>query len=80
MAAQRSGAQLLHLDAYRLEGPKAMDALLLEDFIETPWTLAIEWPENLGNQSEWLTGAWWMELAMDGNDAAHRIKLTQPAA
>ena len=36
--------RLVHLDAYRLETPAALDALMLEDFLVSPWTLAVEWP------------------------------------
>lgn len=38
---------LVHLDAYRLETPKEIDDLLLEDFLVTPWCLAVEWPEKI---------------------------------
>jgi len=42
---------LLHLDAYRLETAAEVEALLLEDFLQTPWCLAIEWPEKI---ADWL--------------------------
>ena len=42
---------LVHVDAYRLESPAAVDALMIEDFLRSPWCLAIEWPENMG---DWL--------------------------
>jgi len=42
---------LLHLDAYRLETAAEVEALLLEDFLQTPWCLAIEWPEKI---PDWL--------------------------
>ena len=38
---------LVHLDAYRLENARQADDLLLEDFLVTPWCLAIEWPEKI---------------------------------
>ncbi len=41
---------LLHLDAYRLDNETQYDELLIEDFLVTPYLLAIEWPENLGNR------------------------------
>ena len=34
--------RLIHMDAYRLESAEAMDALMLEDFLEPPYLLAIE--------------------------------------
>lgn len=42
---------LAHLDAYRLESSEQLDALMLEDFLQSPWCLAVEWPENI---SDWL--------------------------
>lgn len=42
---------LVHLDAYRLEGARQMENLLLEDFLISPWCLAVEWPEKI---APWL--------------------------
>jgi len=42
---------LLHLDAYRLDTAAEVEELLLEDFLQTPWCLAIEWPEKI---ADWL--------------------------
>ena len=51
-AKDRPGARtLVHLDAYRLEGARQMEDLLLEDFLVSPWCLAVEWPENI---APWL--------------------------
>jgi len=38
---------LVHLDAYRLESTQEIDDLLLEDFLASPYCLAIEWPEKI---------------------------------
>lgn len=38
---------LVHLDAYRLENDHQVEALMLEDFLVSPWCLAIEWPEKI---------------------------------
>ena len=38
---------LIHLDACRLDNARQAEDLLLEDFLITPWCLAIEWPERL---------------------------------
>ena len=38
---------LVHLDAYRLESAREIDDLLLEDFLISPYCLAIEWPEKI---------------------------------
>lgn len=43
--------RLIHLDAYRLEDAGQMEPLMLEDFLLTPYCLAIEWPEKI---TAWL--------------------------
>lgn len=47
----RGPRNLLHLDAYRIEHPREVDDLLLEDFLISPWCLVIEWPEKIAS---WL--------------------------
>ena len=47
----RGARTLVHLDAYRLDRAAQLDALMLEDFLTTPWCLAVEWPENI---AAWL--------------------------
>ena len=42
---------LVHMDAYRLENDRQIDALMLEDFLVSPWCLAVEWPEKI---AEWI--------------------------
>jgi tRNA threonylcarbamoyladenosine biosynthesis protein TsaE len=42
---------LVHLDAYRLDDPRQIDALMLDDFLVSPWCLAVEWPEKI---AAWL--------------------------
>ena len=42
---------LVHLDAYRLDRAAQLDSLMLEDFLTTPYCLAVEWPDNV---AEWL--------------------------
>ena len=67
------GATLLvHLDAYRLDSPAAFAELLLEDFLRSPFCLAVEWPEKIG---DWLpAGAWHLRLAIVADDR-HSIRL-----
>ena len=61
-----------HVDAYRLSGPAQVEALLLEDFLQPPFCLAIDWPENIG---PWLpTDAWHFDLAIVA-EHRHRIQL-----
>jgi tRNA threonylcarbamoyladenosine biosynthesis protein TsaE len=43
---------LVHLDAYRLESALQIENLLLEDFLTTPWCLAVEWPEKI---ADWIS-------------------------
>ncbi len=45
------GRMLVHLDAYRLESGREVEDLLLEDFLVSPWCLAVEWPEKV---ADWL--------------------------
>ena len=42
---------LVHLDAYRLNSAAQLDTLMLDDFLPTPYCLAIEWPDNI---AAWL--------------------------
>ena len=46
-----SGRTLVHLDAYRLENPHQIADLMLEDFLTSPYCLAVEWPERI---AAWL--------------------------
>jgi tRNA threonylcarbamoyladenosine biosynthesis protein TsaE len=41
------GRILVHMDAYRLENEHQIEALMLEDFLVSPWCLAVEWPEKI---------------------------------
>lgn len=53
---------LVHLDAYRLDSGRQVEDLLLEDFLVSPWCLALEWPEKI---ADWVPGdAWHLELAI----------------
>ena len=38
---------LIHLDAYRLDRESQWENLLVEEFLNTPYCLVIEWPENV---------------------------------
>ena len=42
---------LIHLDAYRLESSRQIDDLMVEDFLTSPYCMAIEWPEKI---SDWI--------------------------
>ena len=67
-----AGRTLVHLDAYRLENENQVESLLLEEFLISPWVLAVEWPEKTGG---WLTpAALHLTLAIVDGDR-HRITL-----
>lgn len=41
--------QLIHMDAYRLPSPEAVESLMLEEFMRSPWCWVVEWPEKIGD-------------------------------
>jgi tRNA threonylcarbamoyladenosine biosynthesis protein TsaE len=47
----RGARTLVHLDAYRLNRAAQLDSLMLEDFLTSPYCLAVEWPEHI---AAWL--------------------------
>ena len=64
--------QLVHMDAYRLDGPGAFESLMIDEFLRSPWCLALEWPERLGwalPQPAWHL---WIEVVGEGR----RVRLT----
>ena len=70
----REGLTFAHMDAYRLDGPEAMANLMLEDFLVSPFCLAIEWPERIG---AWLPPmAWHLHLSIQA-DQSHHLRLAQ---
>lgn len=69
---QGAERKLVHLDAYRLEHERQLEELLLEEFLTSPWCLAVEWPQKVG---AWLpAGAWHVTLSIVEGDR-HRIVL-----
>lgn len=63
---------LVHLDAYRLGGAAELETLMVEDFLTSPYCLAIEWPENV---DAWLPAtAWHVELGIAA-DQRHTLRL-----
>lgn len=68
---------LVHLDAYRLDGARQLEDLLLDEFLVSPWVLAVEWPERV---ADWLPAdALHLDLgivgAPGGGAERHRIRL-----
>lgn len=64
--------QLIHLDAYRLESGADLDALMIEDFLKSPWCFAVEWPERIPDALPEDT--WHLYLTIN-KDQSHQIKL-----
>lgn len=64
--------QLIHLDAYRLESGSDLDALMIEDFLQSPWCFAVEWPERIPDALP--EDALHLELSIN-EDQSHQIKL-----
>jgi tRNA threonylcarbamoyladenosine biosynthesis protein TsaE len=63
---------LVHLDAYRLDDPRQIEALMLDDFLASPWCLAVEWPDKI---AAWLPdNALHFALGM-ADDGRHTIRL-----
>jgi tRNA threonylcarbamoyladenosine biosynthesis protein TsaE len=70
--AAKGGFTLVHLDAYRLDDPRQIETLMLDDFLVSPWCLAIEWP---GKIAAWLPdNALHLSLNIDDGDR-HTIRL-----
>lgn len=69
---QGPARRLVHLDAYRLTSTAALDALMLEDFLVSPWTLAVEWPDHI---AAWLPAdTWHLDLDLTTREQ-HTIRL-----
>lgn len=67
-----AGRTLVHLDAYRLENEHQIEALLLDEFLVSPWVLAVEWPEKI---APWLpAGTQHLTLSIEDGDR-HRLRL-----
>lgn len=70
---QGESRTLVHLDAYRLENEKQIEALLLDEFLVSPYCLAVEWPEKI---AAWLpANAWRLALSIE-KGKRRRIKLS----
>ncbi|MCM2275096.1 MAG: tRNA (adenosine(37)-N6)-threonylcarbamoyltransferase complex ATPase subunit type 1 TsaE [Candidatus Didemnitutus sp.] len=67
-----AGRTLVHLDAYRLENEHQIEALLLDEFLVSPWVLAVEWPEKI---APWLpSDTQHLTLSIEDGDR-HRLRL-----
>ena len=67
-----SARTLVHLDAYRLENDRQIESLMLEDFLVSPWCMAVEWPDKI---SAWIPkNALHLDLGITP-DERHTIRL-----
>jgi len=63
---------LAHMDAYRLESEHDATSLLLEEFLISPWCLAVEWPDRLPG---WIPeDAFHLDLGIV-DDVRHSVRL-----
>lgn len=77
-APYRGTRQLIHVDAYRLDGAGEGDDLLIEDILESPWSIAVEWPERM-KDTWWMQDAWALTFeSVEGT--IRRIRLRLPDA
>lgn len=55
----RGDRLLAHVDAYRLSDAGQWESLMIEEFLDSPWCLAVEWPEHvrefLSPETLWLS-------------------------
>ena len=68
----RGERQLIHLDAYRLDSGADLDALMIEDFLQSPWCFAVEWPERIPDALPEDT--WHLYLTINKNHS-HQIQM-----
>lgn len=63
--------QLLHLDAYRIDRPETLDALMLDEFLQEPYTIVVEWPENI---KDWLPPeTLWLHFTIERH-SLHKVR------
>jgi tRNA threonylcarbamoyladenosine biosynthesis protein TsaE len=66
------GRTLVHVDAYRIAGGRALENLMIDDFLVSPWWAAIEWPDHV---ADWLPpDALHLELT-HAPEHKHRLRL-----
>jgi len=69
---QGKARMLAHLDAYRLGSAREAQELLLEEFLTSPWCLAVEWPDRVPG---WIPAdAWHLDLDIRP-DGRHSVRL-----
>ncbi len=73
-AIYKGDRQLIHIDGYRLERGNATDELLIEEFIQDPWLIVVEWPER--GLADWmLPYVWKLSLNRDALSEGLKVQL-----
>jgi tRNA threonylcarbamoyladenosine biosynthesis protein TsaE len=67
---------LVHLDAYRLENDRQIESLMLDDFLTSPFCLAVEWPEKI---AAWLQPDTWHLTLRILDEHRHHVQLASNA-
>ncbi len=75
MSIYQGHRQLVHMDAYRLVSAEAWDALMVEDFLQSPWCLAIEWASRI--QGAWSGPTWEIQMERDST-GNHKLVFLPP--
>lgn len=74
----RGSRLLVHVDAYRLPRADAWDGLMIEDFLVSPWCLAVEWPERVA--AALPADALWLRFEMRADGARTLRSVAPPVA
>lgn len=68
----RGTRMLVHFDAFRIEKEEQVEGLMIEEWLESPWCLAVEWPERLGDRLPDTTWHVYLEIV---SARCHRIRM-----
>jgi tRNA threonylcarbamoyladenosine biosynthesis protein TsaE len=72
----RGDRLLAHVDAYRLSDGGQWESLMIEEFLDSPWCLAVEWPEHV---REFLSpDTLWLSMNIEPS-GARLIRSVQPS-
>jgi tRNA threonylcarbamoyladenosine biosynthesis protein TsaE len=63
---------LLHMDAYRLESIAQMEDLMIEEFLRSPYCLAVEWPEKIADCLP--PESWRLRFTIEAGES-HQVRL-----
>jgi len=71
----RGKVHLFHVDAYRLDPAREAESLYLEDFLEMPYVVCVEWPEKIAGGGLEPDGHLWFARP-EGHPGARIIRLS----